>query len=316
MKAFNRVLLLGGSGFVGKNLAVVLANRGFQVTFPCRRPLRVNALKVIPSINIVEANILDTKQLNDLCSGHDVVINLLGILNESRTNSFRRIHVDFVKTVVQTCQNNKIKRLIHMSALGANQASGSSLYLRSKGEGENLLHTFGRKDLLVTSFQPSVIFGEDDSFINRFAGILKLSVGVFPLACPSSRFAPVYIGDVVHRIADSINDPTTFSGRYPLCGPETWTLKQILQTIKLSLGLKCKIVGLSDSLSRLQAVVLQNLPGKLFTMDNYRSLQTPSTCNGDHPACNTSLSHYIKGLSSQYSTRPFYDLYRQNLKRE
>lgn len=310
------IILLGGSGFVGQHLAVELANRGYSVTIPCRRPHRLQSLKVLAAIRLIEANIMDEAELTTLCKGHDVVINLVGILNESGKTTFRRIHVEFVKSIVQACESNKIKRLLHISALGANQASGSSQYLRSKGEAENLLHTFGQKDMQVTSFQPSVIFGENDSFINRFAGILKLCLGMFPLACPNSRFSPVYIGDVVEIMADSIEKSDSHSKRYPLCGPETYTLKQIVELINTTLGTRCKIVGLPDGLAKLQALILQNLPGKLFTMDNYRSLQTPSTCGKDTPACNTSLSHYIKGLANGYSNKPHYDILRQNLNRE
>lgn len=310
---YQHIIILGGSGFVGRHLAVELAQRGYHVTLPCRRPHRMNALKVLPEIQLVEANIMDQAKLSELCHGHDVVINLLGILNESRRNSFRQIHVDFVKSVVSACQQNKITRLLHMSALGADQASGSSNYLRTKGEGENLVHTFGQKDLRVTSFQPSVIFGADDSFINRFAGILRLCLGIFPLASASSRFSPVFIGDVVKVMADSLENPQSSSKRYPLCGPETWTLKQILQLINKAQGTHCTIIGLPDSLARLQAMILQMLPGKLFTLDNYRSLQTPSTCEKHTPACSMSLSHYLQGLSTRYNTRPDYDIYRQQL---
>ena len=309
------IILLGGSGFVGRHLAVELANRGYQVTIPCRRPHRLNALKVLPSVSLVAANIMDQAELTNLCKGHDVVVNLVGILNESRKQSFRRMHVDFPKSIVHACQTNAIKRVLHVSALGANQASGSSHYLRSKGEGENLLHTFGQKDLQVTSFQPSVIFGEDDSFINRFAGLLKLCFGALPLACPQSRFSPVYIGDVVKAMADSLDNPQSFSKRYPLCGPETFTLQQIVQMIAERQGSKCAIVGLPDSLSRLQASILQVLPGKLFTMDNYRSLQTPSTCE-TATGCTNSLTRFLDGLAHGYSNKPDYDIFRQNLKRK
>lgn len=309
----NSILLLGGSGFVGKHLAIELAQRGYNITLPCRRPHRLNELKVLSSISLCQANIMDQAELTTLCKGHDVIINLVGILNETRKNSFRRIHIDFAKAVVNACQTQKIKRLLHVSALGANQASGGSNYLRSKGEGENLIHTFGQKDLHVTSFQPSVIFGPDDSFINRFSSILKLCKGVFPLACPQSRFAPVYIGDVVSFMADSIENPDTYSRRYSLCGPETWTLKQIVQLINQAQNSSCRIIGLPDSLSKLQAMVLQNLPGKLFTMDNFRSLQTPSICKADTSTCKTSLSNYILGLSNRYSNKPDYDIYRQQL---
>jgi len=286
------IILLGGSGFVGRHLAIQLAQRGYHVTLPCRRPHRLNELKVLSNVSVVQANIMDQAELTRLCNGHDVVFNLVGILNETRKNSFRRIHIDFVKAIVQSCQTNKIKRLLHISALGANQASGGSLYLRSKGE---------------------VIFGPDDSFINRFSNILKMCQGVFPLACPSSRFSPVFIGDAVSIMADKIDDPDSFSRRYPLCGPETWTLKQIVELINQALQTNCSIIGLPDSLSKFQAIILQNLPGKLFTLDNYRSLQVPSTCDDKTPACSTSLSAYLAGLPSLYSRRPAYDEYRKQL---
>ena len=308
------IILLGGSGFVGRHLAVELANRGYRVTVPCRRPHRLAALKVLPSVTLVQANIMDQAELTDLCKGHDVVINLVGILNESRGISFRRMHVDFVKSIVHACQTHRIRRLLHISALGANQASGSSQYLRSKGEGENLLHTYGQKDLEVTSFQPSIIFGEDDSFINRFAGLLRWCFGIFPLACGNSRFAPIYVEDVVRAMADSIDDLASHGRRYPLCGPDTFTLQQMVQMIADHSGARCLVTHLPDSLARLQAMVLQNLPGKLFTMDNYRSLQTPSTCDGDSSG-STSFGWFLEGLAAGYANKPDYDGYRQNLKR-
>lgn len=308
------IILLGGSGFVGTHLAIELAQRGYRVTLPCRRPQRLSALKVLPNIHLMQANIMDPAELSRLCKDQDAVFNLVGILNESKKNDFRRMHVDFLKSIVQACQSNGIKRLCHISALGANQARGSSQYLRTKGEGENLLHTFGQNKLNVTSFQPSIIFGPDDSFINRFSGILKLCIGAFPLACPHSRFSPVYINDAIAIMADSIDDANSYSRRYPLCGPETFTLQRIVELIARAQHSRCRIIGLPNALARLQAVILQNLPGKLFTMDNYRSLQTPSVCT-ESAACPTSLSGYLQGLASQYNRRPFHDEYRKQMKR-
>lgn len=309
------IIILGGSGYVGKHLAIELAQRGYNITLPCRRPHRLKEIKVLSNINIVQANIMDKDELSKLCQGQDAVINLLGILNETRKNSFRSIHIDYINTIVDACQANKIKRLLHMSALGADQASGSSLYLRSKGEGENLVHTYGQTKLNVTSFRPSVIFGADDSFINRFAGILKLCQGVFPVACPYSRLSPVFIGDVVSAIADTINDTGSFSQRYPLCGPETFTLLQIVTLINQTISSNCKIIGLPDTLAKIQAIILQILPGKLFTMDNYRSLQTPNTCQQGIQKCGTSLTSFIEGLPDLYSRRPSYDDYRKQINR-
>ncbi|MDH3220234.1 MAG: complex I NDUFA9 subunit family protein [Gammaproteobacteria bacterium] len=311
MSKQRNILLLGGSGFIGKQLAFALANRGWQVTVPSRRPHRHRSLLVHPGIRLLEANIIDSASLKALCADHQAMINLVGILHEKRKGDFRRFHVEFIKTVVDACSETGIKRLLHVSALGANEATGSSLYLRSKGEGENLLHTFGQRGLQVTSFQPSVVFGKGDAFINRFAGVLKLCVGYFPLACADSKLQPVYVGDLVAKIVASVDNRATYSKRYPVCGPEIFTLQQILELIIDTLKLPVRVLPLGKGLSRLQALILQNLPGKLFTMDNYRSLQTDNVCQ-DCELCQTSLRQYIHGLADMFGNKRTYDAFRRN----
>ena len=311
MTQTRNLLILGGSGFIGTQLAFAFANRGWCVTVPSRRPHRHRELRVHPDIRLVDANILDPANLKSLCQGQHAVINLVGILHEKRKGDFRRFHVDFVKLVVETCTELGIKRLLHVSALCADQASGSSLYLRSKGEGENLLHTFGQRGLNVTSFQPSVVFGKNDDFINRFAGIMRFYVGLFPLACANSKLAPVYVGDLVEMIVASIDDRGSYGRRYSACGPEVFTLQQIVELVVTTLRRPVRIVPLGNSLSRLQALVLQNLPGKLFTMDNYRSLQTDNVCK-DGNLCETSLRQYIRGLPAMFGNKRHYDRFRKD----
>ena len=310
MKQKKSVLIIGGSGFIGKQLAFALANHDFLVTVPCRRPHRNRDLLVHPGIRIQQANVTDPAELKALCAGHQVLINLVGILHEKRKGDFRRMHVDFVKQVINACNQSGIRRLLHVSALGANEASGSSLYLRSKGEGENLLHTLGQRGLQVTSFQPSVVFGREDQFINQFAGILRWCIGYFPLACADSKLQPVYVGDLVKRIAGAIDDRQTFSKRFPVCGPEVFTLRQILELIIAEMHFPVRILPLGKSLSRMQATVMQNLPGKLFTMDNFRSLQTPNICEHGNP-CPTSLRQYLKGLQAMFGNKRDYDRFRR-----
>ena len=311
MKPTRKLLILGGSGFIGTQLAFAFANRGWQVTVPSRRPHRHRALLVHPNIRLLEANIVDPTNLKTLCQDQQAVVNLVGILHEKRKGDFRRYHVDFVKSVVETCSELGIKRLLHVSALGADQASGSSLYLRSKGEGENLLHTFGQRGLNVTSFQPSVVFGKNDAFINRFAGILRWYFGYFPLACADSKLAPVYVGDLVEKMVASIDDRSSYARRYTVCGPEVFTLRQIVELIISTLHLPVRVMPLGKGMSRLQALVLQNLPGKLFTMDNYRSLQTDNVCK-DGDLCETSLRQYINGLPAMFGNKRNYDRFRKD----
>ncbi|MCB1722470.1 MAG: complex I NDUFA9 subunit family protein [Chromatiaceae bacterium] len=274
-----RIALVGGSGFVGRHLARHLHNRGYMCRIVSRRPHRLHEMGSI--VEGVAADPFDRTQLTAAFGGCDAVINLVGILNSGgKQRSFRRVHVDLVENLVAAAHDAGVTRLLHMSALNADQSSGSSQYLRTKGEGENRAHTLGRPSIAVTSLRPSVIFGPDDGFLNRFATLLKIP-GPMPLACPDAVLAPVYIGDVVCAFGNALEDRTTFGRRYDLCGPHSYTLRQLVEFIAAHTGHHKWIVGMPDWASRLQAAVLQYAPGKPFTPDNYQSLRTPSVCKQD-----------------------------------
>jgi len=274
-----RVALIGGTGFVGRHLARHLRNRGYQCRIITRHPHRHRSLKTVGEL--VQANPYDLNELTAALRDCEAVVNLVGILNESgRQRTFRRAHVDLVETIVAACRAARVQRLLHMSALNADQASGSSQYLRSKGEGENRAHTLGKPEIAVTSFRPSVIFGPDDSFLNRFATLLRIP-GPMPLACPDAQLSPVFIDDVVAAFGNAIKDRTTHGRHYELCGPHVYTLKELVAFVAEHTGQRKWILGLPDWASRLQAAILQYVPGKPFTPDNYRSLLTPSTCSHD-----------------------------------
>lgn len=274
-----RIALIGGSGFVGRHLTRKLRNRGYQCRVITRHAHRHNELRTVAEV--VEADPFDHTQLAAALEGCDAVVHLIGILNsDGKSRSFRRMHVELVENVVTACHATKVVRLLHMSALNADQSSGSSLYLRTKGEGENRAHTLGKPGMAVTSFRPSVIFGPDDSFLNRFAALLKIP-GPLPLACPDAKLSPVYVGDVATAFANALEDPRTFGRHYELCGPRTYTLEELVRFIAYHTGHYKSIIRLPDWASRLQASILQYFPGKPFTPDNYLSLRTPSVCRED-----------------------------------
>ncbi len=275
------VCVLGGSGFVGRHICSQLVRAGYRVRVLSRRRDHCQHLSVLPELEIIETNVHDQHQLDQQFQNVDVVINLVGILNERghSGDGFRTAHVDLTRKVLNACHHNKVGRLLHMSALNADASQGPSHYLRTKGEAENLVHSFAGK-IHVTSFRPSVIFGPDDSFFNRFAGLLKLTPGIFPLACANARFAPVYVGDVARCFVNAIERTDTYDQRYDLCGPEEFTLKQLVSLTSQQLGRKHWIVALPDLLSKLQAIALEFVPGKPFSLDNYHSLQVDSICKG------------------------------------
>lgn len=280
--ATHTIALLGGSGFVGSALCARLARDGHTLRVITRRREKHRELLVLPNLELVEANPHDPSALQAALAGCDVVINLVGILNEKGHDGrgFRRAHVELAEQVVNACRANGINRLLHMSALGADALQGPSHYLRSKGEAEDLVHASGLK---VTSFRPSVLFGAGDSFLNRFNGLLALAP-LFPLACPTARFAPLHVADVVECYARALDNPATVGARYDLCGPHEYTLLELVRYTANVSG-KCRLIlPLPDWASRLQAEIFEWLPGKPFSRDNYLSTRTPSVCRGPFPA--------------------------------
>ena len=273
------VCILGGTGFVGRHLVNRLAAEGVRCRILTRRPHRHRHVGVARGSTLVEANVHDRAELVRQFAGQDAVINLVGILNEGGGESFRHAHYELPLSVLAACQTAGVPRLLHMSALNADAQRGTSEYLKTKGAAEDYLHA-NAGAVAVTSFRPSVIFGPDDSFFNRFAALLRIP-GPFPLACPSARFAPVYVGDVAEAFARSLDDPTTFDQRYDLCGPRVFTLRELVDYTVQAMGERKPILELNDTFSRLQAKVLGVLPGRPFTMDNYLSMQMDSVCEHD-----------------------------------
>ena len=301
------VCVLGGSGFVGRHICSLLAQQDYQIKVLTRRKVNCAAIAILPNTQIIEANIHDQSQLDAQLADVDVVINLIGILNEREHNGdgFRQAHVETTRKILNACHHNKIGRLLHMSALNADSSQGTSHYLRSKGEAENLVHSFSG-NTHVTSFRPSVIFGADDSFFNRFAGLLKITPLAFPLACAGARFAPVYVADVANCFVNAINNPQTYDKRYDLCGPDIYTLKELVSFTSQQLGRKHWVIALPDFIAQLQAIVLEYFPGKPFSIDNYHSLEVDSICNenSEKPPCEllhspTSVVPWFLGQQSQ-----------------
>lgn len=273
-----QITLLGGSGFVGTELVGRLAAKGHRLRVLTRRPQECRTLAVVPTVELVAADVHEPKVLQREFAGSDVVVNLVGILNErgDSGSGFRHAHAELTRKTIEACIAAGVPRLLHMSALGADE-NGPSHYLRSKGLAEKYVRA-APVALDWTIFRPSVIFGQRDSLLNRFASLLQLGAGFMPLARAQARFAPVWVGDVAHAFELALEGGATSRQSYDLCGPQVMTLGELVRYTGELCGQPARILALPDALGRLQAKIMDFVPGKPFSSDNFRSLTVDNVC--------------------------------------
>jgi len=318
----HRICVVGGTGFVGQALANRLTRDGYALRILTRdRERHKENLILLPNLELVQTDVHDVGKLRKHFEGCDAVINLVGILNERRNNGkeFTRVHVELTDKIIIACRSQGISRLLHMSALNAD-VNGPSHYLRTKGKAEDLVHA--ANDINVTSFCPSVIFGSEDSFFNRFASLLKI-FPILPLACADSKFTPVYVNDVADAFTLALTDTDCYGKRLQLCGPTVYTLGQLVKYTAKCLGIKRLVIPLPDLASRVQGSVF-DLTGFIFSLlniekpfstDNYLSLKVDSTSALNHldslGITATSIESVVPQYLSYLSSKSRYYSYRQ-----
>ena len=272
------VLVLGGSGFLGRHVVHQLVERGVQVRVPTRNRERAKELILLPTVDVVKADVQDAATLDRLVADADAVVNLIGILH----GDFQAVHVELPRQIIEACHRHGVRRLVHVSALQADPGA-PSIYLRSKGEAEKLVLAAQSDEFQTTILRPSVLFGREDHFLNLFARLARL-LPLVVLASPGARFQPIHVDDVARAIVATLREAHTFGQRYDLCGPRVYTLRQLVEYVVHAAGLRRPVIGLGASASMLQAAVLEHLPGKLMTRDNVRSMSVDNVCRCDFPA--------------------------------
>ena len=274
-----RVLVLGGSGFVGRHLCEKLIRAGHQVTVPTRKAASAKHIQHLPGLTVLEANVFDATQLSQLIAGHDTVINLVAILHGNE-QSFDRTHVQLPRLIVQACQSAGVSRVLHVSAIGVSE-SAPSMYLRSKARGEAVLINSG---LDVSLLRPSVIFGADDKFTNLFASLATLTP-VLPLAGAKAQFQPVWVEDVAQALVNLLDLPK--SQRQTVveaCGPQVLSLTDIVMRCALRVQRAPVIIGLPEWAALAQAALMELMPGQpLMSRDNVRSMQVANVASASLP---------------------------------
>ncbi len=276
------VLVLGGSGFVGRQVCEQLARLGWRITVPTRRAVHAASVQSLPGLTVIEASVHSQADLARLMPGHDAVVNLVAVLHGDEAR-FEQVHVDLPAKIAQAMKAAGVHRLVHVSALGAD-AQGPSMYQRSKARGETVLRSAG---LALTVLRPSVIFGAEDKFLNLFAD-LQAVLPFMPLAGSGTRFQPVWVGDVARAVVACLQNPDTMGQTYELCGPDVLTLGELVhragQWAGVNHGQGRPVIGLPMWMGWLQAAAMELAPGEpLMSRDNLASMKVDNVATGQLP---------------------------------
>ncbi len=282
MATHQNILVLGGTGFVGRSVCEKLVERsggaGGRIVVPTRHIGHGRHLQMLPTVQLVQANLHDDAALARLVAGCDAVINLVAIL-QGDAKRFTQVHEELPRRIARACQASGVRRLIHVSALGVGENS-PSLYLRSKTAGEKALATAG---LDLTVLRPSLIFGAHDKLLNLFATMQAIAP-VVPLAGADSRYQPVWVDDVAAAIVRCLDDDTTIGKTFECAGPDVVTLRDLVRSAGRWSGHERPVIGLPGGIATLQAMLMELLPGEpLMSRDNLASMTVPNVASGTLP---------------------------------
>jgi len=274
--------IFGASGFIGRHLIRRLTKKDFQIIAATRSPYLHGYLKPLGNpgqIDLEKVNLFDEERLRTLIKSSDVVINLVGILYETKKQKFEDIHAKFPDLLSKLCSELNIKKLVHISALGINETV-SSQYMQSKLKGEkNIINNFDRSVIL----RPSVIFGPEDRFFNQFASLAEF-FPVLPLIGGGlTYFQPIYVEDIAKSIVVVSEKEEINNSIYELGGPQTFTFKELMKILLKQIKKKRFLVPIPYSFAKFQAKILQLLPKPLLTTDQVEMLKYDNIVTNNYP---------------------------------
>lgn len=272
-----RICIIGGTGFVGRAIARQAIDAGHEVVVTSRHPDRARDLQV-RGIKVIKANIATGKGLEQAFSNSDCVINLVGLLFETRLNTFKAAHIQGAQNVIEACKNAGVPQLLHMSALLSDDASKNSQYGQSKAAAEELVR---QSDLEWSIFRPSIIFGAHDSFLMRFKCLSSFGP-VLPVISGDTRFQPVWVEDVARAFVLSIGNKQLKEQTFILAGSDIFTFKEMLNLWMSALGRCKRLIALPNFAASLLALISKLLPTPLVTNDQLILLKSDNVAQGQH----------------------------------
>jgi len=313
------VTIYGGSGFIGRHVVRAIAKTGARMRVAVRRPELAGHLQPlggVGQINAVQANVRFPDSLLAAAQGADAVINLVGILFPSGKQTFTSVMDEGARHVAEAARETGVQALVHISAIGADPESPSA-YARSKAEGEAAVREAFPGAVIL---RPSVVFGPEDDFFNRFAALARIAPALPLIGGGNTKFQPVFAGDVAKAVVAGLTGKATSGAPYELGGPEVLTLKEVMQRVLTYTMRKRLLVPEPFWLAKLQAAVLQLLPKPLLTIDQVRQLETDNVVSEDAKRAGRTLeglgiepvaiAAVVPAYLEQYRPRGQFSIYR------
>lgn len=274
------VTVFGGSGFIGRHLVRRLAKRGWLVRVAVRHPSQANFLKPlgdVGQITPIRAPVQEQLAVEAAVQGADVVINLVGVLYERSRQNFTAIHAHGAQAIAAAAAAAGVQRLVQISAIGA-ALHGDAAYAQSKGAGEAAVRTAFPK---ATILRPSIVFGPEDDFFNRFAVMARFSPVLPLIGGGQTQFQPVYVGDVAEAIVRCLDDPACQGKTYELGGPRRYTFKELMELLLSQIRRRRLLVPLPFAVAEFQAAFLECLPTPPLTRDQVKMLRHDNLVSAD-----------------------------------
>jgi NADH dehydrogenase len=277
--------VFGGTGFIGRYVIQSLAREGYTIRVPTRFTADAGYLRtygVVGQINPIALSLHDHASIIKAVEGSDIVVNLLGALAPTRRESFEFLQAEVPGRIARAAAATGARAMVHISAIGADKASKSA-YAASKAHGEDLVRAAFPQ---ATILRPSIVFGPEDEFFNRFAAMAQIAPALPLIGGGKTRFQPVYVADVAEAVAACVKNGEAAGKTYDLAGPEIYTFRQLMELMLGMIGLKRMLVSIPFGIAEIQGRLLELLPGKLLTRDQVTLLKRDNVAEPGMPGLN------------------------------